>query len=853
MAPDAHPIRTCSVLRGLLFLCMPLCAQPVVPFQKLDVLAESPDPTVRVFYQDHRGLIWMGTRAGLYRYDGYETTAYHHDPESPGSLSADFITAIAEDDRNRLWVGTFAAGLNRQLREGNRFTSIENAVGGARVLTDNHILCLYRLRDGTLLAGTQRGIDRLRPGATAFEPIDPPADSLRGWVSTIHQDHAGRIWLGTRAGLSQLVDDQIRPGPLGDGSAFTTPVHVIEEIEDELWLGTTDGIYVLNRVLALQTHISADPASRHGLPGSTVTGLARGDSGAVWVTTFDGGAGVRWGDDRFSRLDTGEPNALDDRIATLFRDRMGALWFGSRSGPRLLDGLYDVVEHYRPGTGPTGTERMDVVHAIYRAEDGKTWLGTDGGLVITEPDGRHQIDRTGPRSVVWALAANGPDLWIGGLQGLFVQWDSQGPIEQIDRPVLRDVRALEIVGDGEIWVACRDTGLFRLDGLGNLARRVEPERGTWQERRIRTLLSSADETLLIGTHQGLFQLLPDQRKASVAPIDPPLEPNEILTLHQTADQTVWLGTTDGLIALDREAGRYRSRTYEAPGPVEVRSLASDEMGGLWLATGDGLGYLDPVRNSYASLPMDPRSLMRYTPGAVFADDKEGVLFGGDQGYHVLHQDLAHLNRQEPEVVITAVTVNDERLAFPEALRGGRLVLGHDTERLVFHFASTAYTSGDENLFAYRLHGQDSAWLETKEPMAVYTDPGTGHHGFEVKTRDRFGVWSAETVTVPVTVQTPPWLSGRAIAGYLLAIAFLIGAITYVVSQRGKAHRRLRESEQRLKWALWGSGDGLWDWQISEGKVHRTLLWEMLDYEAESSAEPLHFQEELIQSRSDKIT
>ena len=37
--------------------------------------------------QDSRGFMWLGTRNGLNRYDGYEFVVYRHDPDDPGSLS----------------------------------------------------------------------------------------------------------------------------------------------------------------------------------------------------------------------------------------------------------------------------------------------------------------------------------------------------------------------------------------------------------------------------------------------------------------------------------------------------------------------------------------------------------------------------------------------------------------------------------------------------------------------------------------------------------------------------------------------------------------------------------------------
>ncbi|PWK50777.1 bifunctional diguanylate cyclase/phosphodiesterase [Pleionea mediterranea] len=70
----------------------------------------------------------------------------------------------------------------------------------------------------------------------------------------------------------------------------------------------------------------------------------------------------------------------------------------------------------------------------------------------------------------------------------------------------------------------------------------------------------------------------------------------------------------------------------------------------------------------------------------------------------------------------------------------------------------------------------------------------------------------------------------------LSLLILVGVISIVALYRHRAHRqseeKLQQSEEQLHWALWGSGDGLWDWDISSGLVNRKGIPEMLGYQPE---------------------
>ena len=63
---------------------------------------------------DRDGLLWVGSREGLFRYDGYQAAAFLPDLDRPGHISDVDVRSLYEADDGALWVATNTGGLNRR-------------------------------------------------------------------------------------------------------------------------------------------------------------------------------------------------------------------------------------------------------------------------------------------------------------------------------------------------------------------------------------------------------------------------------------------------------------------------------------------------------------------------------------------------------------------------------------------------------------------------------------------------------------------------------------------------------------------------------------------------------------------
>jgi diguanylate cyclase (GGDEF)-like protein len=176
-----------------------------------------PDDRTRVLLEDHAGALWIGTYNGLARLAGGRFQQFGAGQGLPDG----YVLSLHEDRRGTLWVGTQSAGLFRL--QGGRF------VPGPAALAGQPVFRMSGDADGTLWAGTSRGLARVRGGrVTTFTT----RNGLRG--NTVFQaldDGAGALWLTGPWGIARVPRADLEA--VGGGRA---------RVVNARGFGTSDGL-----------------------------------------------------------------------------------------------------------------------------------------------------------------------------------------------------------------------------------------------------------------------------------------------------------------------------------------------------------------------------------------------------------------------------------------------------------------------------------------------------------------------------------------------------------------------------------------------------------------------------------
>jgi diguanylate cyclase (GGDEF)-like protein len=362
----------------------------VEPGQALRVraLAETPD-----------GMVWVGTDAGLGRYDarGDQWRVYRAvnagGKPSPSSLPDNRVQALLIDTQGRLWIGLLH-GLAWLDPATDRVSSYFRDMAEARSLPDDYVVSLYEDRGGSLWIGTKfGGLAKWNPRTWSFGHSRASAEE--GFtdrnITSFSEDRFGRLWVGTFGSGINVVDRSsghvtpVRHAPgvrhsLSDDRVMA----MLESSSGDVWVGTMGG--GLNRFdpETLRAEIFAhDPGVPTSLAAPGVMSLLEVDK-QLWVGTF--GGGISRYDPRtrrFENLRAGPEDGLhlsSGRVTALARDRSGHVWIGTDGGGlNVWDIKSRRLHYYKRDARKLDSLSADTIYSILVDDAGSVWIGTRGG------------------------------------------------------------------------------------------------------------------------------------------------------------------------------------------------------------------------------------------------------------------------------------------------------------------------------------------------------------------------------------------------------------------------------------------------------------------------------------------
>jgi signal transduction histidine kinase/ligand-binding sensor domain-containing protein len=348
--------------------------------------------------EDSAGRLWIGTADGLDRLDPSGSSGqapsqnrfihYRHDRNDEKSLSGDTIRALYEDRSGVVWIGT-EAGISRFDETASQFVLYQNRPDSPYPLSDDWILAICEDQNGTLWVGTaEGGLNRLDRGTgttTVYrhDPADPASLSSDG-VTALYEDRADTLWVGTHNRWLEQFDPRtgtfVHYWYLSAGE----PRIIVEDRAGDLWIGTPNGLYRLNRAANTATYYraTAEPA----LSNNQVTAIYQLHDGRLLVGTDGGGVNV-WDPVKeqfdYYRHDADNPNSLaHDSVYSFYEDpNDGVVWIGTWRGLDRVERASQTVGHYAEKDGLPG----GAVYGILADSDGVLWLTTSQGLVRFDP------------------------------------------------------------------------------------------------------------------------------------------------------------------------------------------------------------------------------------------------------------------------------------------------------------------------------------------------------------------------------------------------------------------------------------------------------------------------------------
>jgi signal transduction histidine kinase/ligand-binding sensor domain-containing protein/DNA-binding response OmpR family regulator len=802
--------------------------------------------TINCILQDSQGYIWLATEAGLNRYDGYTVRQFRRERGNEHGLASDYVWSIAEDTQGDLWLATDGGGVARWDRRTETFQQFRHDPEQPQSLASDGVRALLIDSKGLIWAGTKdHGLDVLDPRtgtARHYRHRDSDAYSLPSdAIGALYIDHEGRIWVGSDGGLSRY--DATADGFVTYGEAMSAAqlsdlrVRAIrEDHTGALWIGTVSGgLARLDQNGNTMTVFRHDASNPRSLSHDHVWAVLEDDAQRLWIATADGldlldrssASFVRYGHD------ADNPQSLRDADAmSLYQDRGGVLWVGTREGG---------ASHWNPRSWLLGHYFSDAFRGAQIesfAEDGagKVWVGTIGaGLIeIDTPTGRERrygADKSGgspPLSddrVMALLNDHQGSLWIGTMSGGLDRLDLASGRLRVYRSIVGDATTLPADGVmslyedrlGTLWVGTFRGGLASIDRATDKITRYPvgaPATNSLSSSKASAIVEDSLGNLWIGTVGGGLNLFARKSGRFYAyrrdDRDPKsLSDDTVYALHIDPHGDLWVGTAGG--GLDRVIGtsakpqavqfENQSGLRGMPSQV-VYGIESDREGRLWLSTNNGLARFD-TRSHTVKIFHQVHGLQddEFNVNAHFRS-AEGILyFGGNHGFNAFSPNLIGAEGPAPPVVLTQASKLNQPLTAQELPSATRpLALAYDDKLVTLDFSALDFTSPADNHYSYRLEGFDAGWIDAGTThRATYANLDAGNYTFQVRAANADGIWSEDSLTIPVHVAPAPWNTLAARIAYFLIV---VGILAYLWRfQRQRRERELRynrELEQTVR-------------------------------------------------------
>jgi len=736
------------------------------------------------------------------------------------------VTSLAQTRDGYLWLGT-SAGLFRF--NGVDFESLEQAFNIS--LLSNDVCALLASGDGGLWVGYRfGGVSHIREGKiTHYHSKRTDGKLFPGNGSTrwLVEDSDGAIW-ATGSALSVFRNNQWQVADRALPRGNTSGMYA--DRQGGVWAGLGDGIYWKQKGRESFKKVSERAA---------LTFFAQGPDGFVWALTYGNGF-TRF--DPSSGAQTDPPAALRKMLTNgrIIFDRNGNLWSASTDAPLYRIERDVILGSAAQAANGTALESMTqrsglsggVVGAVMEDREGNIWVGTSGGLdkfrsarvqrlrlpgdhdavslaLAAADDGKVWLadsvaglfiagEKIQPadgslKTVTLAYRAPSGRLWLGNEQALWLR--DNGKLQRIEWPIrsprMTPQAAVE-EESGALWISFAFDGVYRL------------YQGKWEEKTPifkggnTTAFAMARDTFgavwisygadtLYRVNGGDAQRFSDEaglRLGKVLAITP-------------AQEGLWFGGTDAVMHYDGRAFRplhgVNSHAFKG-----VSGIVATANGDLWLNSDDGIVHIKAAAlsrwraspsfgvnfellNAFDGAVGKPAHA-RPLPTALQASD--GRLWF-TTGEHALVVDPAtpYANALPPPVSITQVAIDGAKV-----LPGAPIVVPSDAQRIEIDFAGLSLAIPERNRYRYRLIGVERDWINVSARRSVaYTNLAPGDYVFEVMASNNDGVWSETAAQLRFNVQPAFhqtwWFRGAALLSFGLALWLLHHLRMQVITQR----------------------------------------------------------------------
>jgi DNA-binding CsgD family transcriptional regulator len=316
------------------------------------------------------------------------------------------------------------------------------------------------------------------------------------------------------------------------------------------------------------------------------------------------------------------------------------------------------------------------------------------------------------------------------------------------------------------------------------------------------LLRTDTNTYWIGTSHGIIKVKKSGNilsKEIINAQNSELSNEKISSIHkdQNDANTLWIGTKGGgLNAYD-----IKGKAFKHFSPIEnlpdnvIYGILEDDNNNLWLSSNLGIiVYNKETKEIKNFLKHDGLQGNEFNTYAYAKDADGHFYFGGINGLNVFQPNEIHTNQHLAEVFITDFKVNHKNIdLITDVSYLDKITLASTENNFSLQFSATELSTPFKNKFSYYLEGAETAWIHTTENnTANYVNVAPGMYTFKIKASNGDAIWNPNYKQLTIKIKAP-WY--KTIVAYIFYILVFIWLLVLFIKYRENRINRLREIEK----------------------------------------------------------
>ena len=752
--------------------------------------------TTQIFL-DRDGFVWIATRNGLNRYDGYQFHILKKETRKDLGMASNYVNCMMQDRNGLFYIGMYGA---LQTYDGQHFHDIETYDLEGKP-SPSYITCLLQRKNGDILVGTSgHGLLRMTDKYSAHQ-----IGHELGVLKTIHnmiEDSHQRVWMTTERRGLWCYDNKNIKRYFDDEEMRRAMIDVCEDADGNIYVSTTNrGLFRIDGDTPV--HIEATGTKYISRLYLNKKGQLLLGYDGLGLGIYDPKTGQLTDNPYYSR----DVDLSNSKVYSMCEDANGNVWLGL-----LQKGVYMHPGHTM-GFGylgyKSGPRNLIGTACVTSVKETANYycVGTDkDGLYVLDKNfrvTRHFKDNF-PATILTLCEDKQGRLWIGSYKESCGWIDQKAmtyhPYKLPQGPGV-SVFDIECDNSGHLWLGTMGNGLLRLNTTTNDIKAYLQAEGSTDDDKINSItnnyishlsLSPDGKRIYVATTMGLCAMdIATENWVSTFGKNC-LNYGTPTRIAREFDNKLFFGTNNGLLCYDFKSRQLHSFDSES-GLADngIASIEQDKAGRLWVSTDHGLFCMNLKTGKTNSYFVDNGlQSNEFSDECSWVSSNGLMVFGGLGGVTWFNPTEIKEPEWKAEVKLTAFSVNGQPLTHgtdTTVIAAKRFDLTPGDNTFAIQFSTLTYNNPEHIVYRYRINNEEWVHMQPGVNEITFSHLSPGYYDFCV-VAEQNGISTPERC-FKVVIHAPWYRTPYAYIIYILALAALFW--WYRQQHKRKEQDRLR--------------------------------------------------------------